>query len=66
MKSTYSQAIRKYKLIQEDLNDIWARINPKYEGDLTHQFIRGMLVSVRRLKTHLEVLDAELENEQDG
>ncbi len=32
-------------------------------GGLTHDQIRGMLVTVRRLKTRLEVLDAQLEND---
>lgn len=32
-------------------------------GDLTHNNIRDMLVLVRRLKTRLEVLDAEKEND---
>ncbi len=31
--------------------------------DLTHDQIRDMLVIVRRLKTRLEVLDAEKEND---
>ena len=34
----------------------------EHEGDLTHNEVRGMLVLVRRLKTRLEVLDAEEEN----
>ncbi len=32
-------------------------------GDLTHANIRDMLVLVRRLKTRLEVLDAQKEND---
>ncbi len=51
------------KLIKEDILDLRSRINPDYEGDLTHPIIRGMLVLVRRLKTRLEVFDAEMEND---
>ena len=32
-------------------------------GDLTHDNVRDMLVLVRRIKTRLEVLDAEKETE---
>ena len=47
---------------QLDILDLRSRINRDYQGDLTHKQIRGMLVLVRRLKTRLEVLDAEMEN----
>jgi len=48
--------------IRDDILDLRSRINPDFEGDLTHQIVRGMLVIVRRIKTRLEVLDAEMEN----
>ena len=32
-------------------------------GDLTHDNVRDMLVLVRRIKTQLEVMDAEKETE---
>lgn len=51
------------KLIRDDILDLRSRINPDFEGDLTHQITRAMLVIVRRLKVRLEVLDAEKEND---
>ncbi len=48
--------------IRDDILDLRSRINPDFEGDLTHKIVRGMLVIVRRIKTRLEVLDAEMEN----
>ncbi len=54
------------KDIQAEIIDLHSRINPDYQGDLTHSFVRATLAIVRRLKTKLEVIDAEMENENDG
>lgn len=47
--------------IRKDIQDLRDRLNPAYDGDLTHPIVRGMLVIVRRLKTNLEVAEAEME-----
>ncbi len=49
--------------IHNDLKELHSKINPSGEGDLTHQFVRATLVLLRRLKTRLEILDAQLEND---
>jgi hypothetical protein len=49
------------KLIKDDIIDLHSRINPDYDGDLTYQIDRAMLVIVRRLKVRLELLEAEFE-----
>ena len=48
-------------LIRADLNEVRSKVNPDFTGDLTHKQVRAMLVLIRRLKTRLEVLDAEME-----
>ena len=48
----------------KDIVDLWAFVEEPLEfpgGDLTHSEVRDMLVLVRRIKTRLEVLDAEME-----
>ena len=50
-------------LIQADLNEIRSKVNPDFKGDLTMKFVCDMLVTVRRLKTRLEVLWAEMEKD---
>lgn len=49
------------ELIQKDINTL--QDLPRTPRDLTHDQIRDMLVSVRRLKTRLEILDAKQEND---
>jgi len=49
--------------IRKDLHDIAAWNIPAFTRDLTYNEIRGMLVTVRQLKTRLEVLWAEKEND---
>lgn len=34
-----------------------------FNGGLTHDQVRAILITVRRLKTRLEVLDAKMEND---
>ena len=48
--------------IQDKIYADVAELHALRARDLTHDQIRAMLVIVRRLKTRLEVLDAEREN----
>ncbi len=52
--------------IADDFYELLQISTPAVEGVLTHSQIRAILTLVRRLKTRLEVLDAEMENENDG
>ncbi len=45
----------------EELKDVAP--SELFNGDLTHDQVRVMLTLVRRIKTRLEVLDAEMEND---
>lgn len=48
----------------KDIVDLWAFVEEPLEfpgGDLTHSEVHDMLVLVRRIKTRLEVFDAEME-----
>lgn len=54
--------VRVHDLIRKDLREIHSKVNPDFEGDLTHKQVRAMLTLVRRLKTRLEVIDADFEN----
>ena len=65
LKGPIKEVPRRMKTITEhvrdDILDLRSRINPDFEGDLTLQIVYAMLVIVRRLKTRLEVMAAELE-----
>ncbi len=49
--------------IAQDFYELMQDFTPTVEGVLTHDQIRAILSTVRRLKTRLEVLDAQLEND---
>lgn len=49
--------------IGQDFYELMRDFTFAVEGVLTHDQVRAILVSVRRLKTRLEVLDAKLEND---
>ena len=50
-----------HTLIREDLKRLADANIPAFTRDLTHSEVRAILVLVRRLKTRLEVLEAEME-----
>ena len=47
--------------IAQDFCELMQDFTPTVEGVLTHDQVRAILSTVRRLKTRLEVLDAEME-----
>ena len=49
------------EFISQDFYELMQDFTPTVEGVLTHDQVRAILVIVRRLKTRLEVLDAEME-----